>query len=343
MQEIVEKLAQEFSLGNLEDFLRSKNPDFMIYSPPERFYGYEEDVFEEVYKIGELKLKDAKNLWVFAIKTAGELTERSSKKKQYEFAKRIIKNSFINAGIFVFYDDTRNFRFSLVYSVSQGTKSKFSYYKRYTYYVAKGKPYRTFVKALTEVKFESLQDIISAFSVQKLTRDFYIEIQNWYAWALKCAWFPGGILEENLIRLLTRLIFVWFLKERKLVPEQIFKPEFLKGVVKDFGKANYYYNVILQNLFFGTLNRYSKDRRFTRNGEFEINRTEFGVKTLYRYQDKLLIDQRDFLKIFEAVPFVNGGLFECLDEDKRYIDGFSRNEYKRAKLPDFLFLEMNKK
>ena len=111
---------------------------------------------------------------------------------------------------------------------------------------------------------------------------------------------------------------MWFLKERKLVPEQIFEPEFLKGVIKDFGKANYYYNVILQNLFFGTLNRYSQDRRFTRNGEFEINRTEFGVKTLYRYQDKLLIDQRDFLKIFEAVPFVNGGLFECLDEDKRY-------------------------
>ncbi|HDL50656.1 MAG TPA: hypothetical protein ENG37_01420, partial [Firmicutes bacterium] len=61
MQEIVEKLALEFSLENLEDFLRSKNPDFMIYSPPERFYDYKEDVFEEVYKIGELKLKDAKN------------------------------------------------------------------------------------------------------------------------------------------------------------------------------------------------------------------------------------------------------------------------------------------
>ena len=30
-------------------------------------------------------------------------------------------------------------------------------------------------------------------------------------------------------------------------------------------------------------------------------------------------------------------MFECLDKDKDYIDGFSRNDKKRAKLPDYLF------
>ena len=42
------------------------------------------------------------------------------------------------------------------------------------------------------------------------------------------------------------------------------------------------------------------------------------------------------------MPFINGGLFECLDKDKNYIDGFSRNEKKRAKLPDYLFFSDEK-
>ncbi|MCS7163802.1 MAG: hypothetical protein NZ845_02235 [Thermodesulfovibrio sp.] len=50
----------------------------------------------------------------------------------------------------------------------------------------------------------------------------------------------------------------------------------------NFGKGDYYYNVILQNLFFATLNRYPQDRKFTKNGEFFTKREEFGVKTLYR-------------------------------------------------------------
>ncbi len=185
--------------------------------------------------------------------------------------------------------------------------------------------------------FSTLDNIIKSFSTQPLTEEFFTEIQNWYAWALKHAKFPGGILEENLIRLLTRLIFVWFLKEKKLIPDSIFDEEFLGKVVKDFGKGDYYYNVILQNLFFATLNKYPNERGFANHGNFVQNKNDFGVKTLYRYKDKILISEEEFLDIFKDVPFVNGGLFECLDEDKEYIDGFSRNENKRSKIPDFLF------
>ncbi|MDW7998873.1 MAG: hypothetical protein RMI30_05395, partial [Thermodesulfovibrio sp.] len=221
MTEIIESLIEDFSLSNLSNFLLNKNPNFTIYEPPERLYQFEREKFTEVYKIGKLNLSDDKELLAFSIKTAGDLTERSSKKAQYEISKNLLKVSFAPCGIFVFYDDEGNFRFSLVYAVYSGIRATFSHYRRYTYYVAKGKPYRTFLKALKEANFDTLKNIISAFSTQPLTKEFYTEIQNWYAWARRHSLFPGGISEENLIRLLTRLIFVWFLKERKLIPDEI--------------------------------------------------------------------------------------------------------------------------
>src|ERR1035438_7079754 len=50
------------------------------------------------------------------------------------------------------------------------------------------------------------------------------------------------------------------------------------------------------------------------------------------------------LDLFKAIPFLNGGLFECLDKDlgenakPRYvrIDGFSRREDSQPVVPDFL-------
>ena len=338
LEPLIRKLIDNFSLETFSEFLLRKNPDFLVYEPsdvpiPEKF----EDRFSEVYKVGELKLKDGRELVVFGIKTEGELTERSSKKAQFELGKYLLNSEYKDCGIFVFYDNIGNFRFSFIYKTYHGTKAEFSYYKRYTYYVEKGKPYRTFLKALLDVSFDTLESILRAFQTQPLTKEFYTEIQNWFAWALKEAKFPGGILEENLIRLLTRLIFVWFLKEKKLIPEEIFDEEFLKGVVKDFGKADYYYNAILQNLFFATLNRYPHERRFATQEDFLKNGEDVDVKSLYIYRDKILISEEEFIRLFEKVPFINGGLFECLDEGENYIDGFSIEDEHRAKLPDYLF------
>lgn len=348
-KEIVESLCLEFDIDKLKEYLLQKFPNFNPKpgTLPGTFYedGTFNDV-EEVIRIGDVEINNYYSFCVFAIKYSNQLTSRTSKKKQFEIAKKLLRNLLYDAGFFVFFDQNGNFRFSLVYSNPIGTKREYSFYKRYTYYVEKGKPYRTIKKALIEMKTNTLEDIISAFSTLPLTKEFYDEIQRWYAWAIKEAVFPGGKIEENIIRLITRLIFVWFLKERGIIPEQIFDPNFLKNIVKDFGSKDYYYNVILQNLFFATLNNYPEERKFAKNESFPINRTEFMVKNLFRYQDKILIDEDEFLKIFEGVPFINGGLFECLDDFNEdgygYIDGFSRNENRRAKLPDYLFFSDEK-
>lgn len=187
---------------------------------------------------------------------------------------------------------------------------------------------------------------------KELNKNFYKELSNWYFWAIKHISFPGDI-EKNeeirnatsLIRLLTRIIFIWFIKEKGLVDEKLFTPRYLKQILHNFDSNSTdssFYQAILQNLFFATLNQKISERKFAQNGCQSINKKEYGVKTLYRYDDQFAISKEQVLELFKPTPFLNGGLFDCLDKEDeslkvQYADGFSRNPGKRAEVPDFLF------
>ncbi|MGB9638089.1 MAG: Eco57I restriction-modification methylase domain-containing protein, partial [bacterium] len=350
INEALENLIKDFSIKNLQEFISLKRNDAHL---DKEYINIPDDSkfqdFDNIVYVSRFNLPDAKEFQVFAIKTNFELSERSSKKKQFELAKTILKNGFIDAGFFVFYDDNKNFRFSLVFRTYDINKTEFSYYKRYTYYVQRDKLNKTFRKQLSEAKFDTLKNIINAFSIQPLTKEFYTEIEYWYAWALESNDVQFGNnsrKEENLIRLITRLIFVWFLKQKGLVNEVLFDDNELSKIVKDFKKGNYYYNVILQNLFFATLNRPIKERGWALDKGYPINKSNFGVRNLFRYEKFLNIDIEEFMKLYEDIPFVNGGLFECLDrevikedgsKDYVFIDGFTRRENDRAKIADEFF------
>jgi len=193
----------------------------------------------------------------------------------------------------------------------------------------------------------------TVFDVSILNKQFYQELANWYFWAIKEVEFPDDV-EKNeetrnaisTIRLITRLIFIWFIKERNLVPSELFDEKALKNVLKGFdpqGKEKgVYYNAILQNLFFGTLNQSMDKRKFAEDGTYHENRKHYGVKNVFRYSNLFSIPEKEALKLFSTVPFLNGGLFDCLDkEDEKgkvqYVDGFSRDKKKRALVPDYLF------
>src|SRR5690606_31561200 len=128
--------------------------------------------------------------------------------------------------------------------------------------------------------YASLDSIQEAFSVEKLTKQFYNELFAWYQWALSDeigVTYPNNTktsdddrfkLEEQVIRLITRLLFVWFIKQKKLVPEYLFNTDELAKTLKDFDCTSLengnYYNAILQNLFFATLNKEISEREFAK-------------------------------------------------------------------------------
>jgi 23S rRNA G2445 N2-methylase RlmL len=221
------------------------------------------------------------------------------------------------------------------------------------------KPHAGHVRILRDLAGHNAQNFdelhkkwLDVLDVNILNKKFYGELSNWYFWAIQNVKFPDDIENDeevrnstNLIRLITRIIFIWFIKEKGLVPENLFDESELQAILKDFNKQGkgYYYNAILQNLFFGTLNQKTDDRKFAKDSDFLSNRNEYGVKGLYRYANMFKIEnEKDICELFKDIPFLNGGLFDCLDkedEDKKvkYIDGFSRNKNKIAKVPDFLF------
>jgi len=229
-------------------------------------------------------------------------------------------------------------------------------------------PHRAHIEILLDLSFDELKrkheftnfvELHLAWQktldTKELNKRFYKKLYNWYAWAKQYAWFPQIRPEkemlderthqsESLIRLLTRLLFVWFMKEKGLINPDLFNLHKLKNILKDFkGPGSdlcIYYKAILQNLFFATINKPVPDRKVINSG---YNPKEYGDPLVYRYKE-LFAESRKILDYFENIPFLNGGLFDCLDQKKDdknlteiRLDGFSTKKYKQPKLPDKLF------
>ncbi len=234
-------------------------------------------------------------------------------------------------------------------------------------------PHRAHVEILADLSFDSLRDRHDfsnfvtlhaawqkSLDSSELNKRFFLEVANWYFWALNHIQFPKDAPKQDgedhisVIRLITRLMFVWFVKEKGLVPDLLFDerklPQILNGFSPDGGsprpsdgrgargEGSVFYRAILQNLFFATLNTEMDKRGWTREEQ------NFMAHSLYRFRE-LFQKPADALGLFKNIPFLNGGLFECLDKDlgehakPRYvrIDGFSRRADSQAVVPDFLF------
>lgn len=213
---------------------------------------------------------------------------------------------------------------------------------------------------------------MQVFSNELLTKKFYSELSDWYAWAVQVVRFPNDLNttdddekfnHESCIRLITRLIFVWFLKQKHLIPEEFFDEDYIRDhFIENFDphdrenmlynpEKSKYYRLILQNLFFAMLNcpivEEGKDtannRKFRGDHQYGIKRDGYNVNNLMRYKADFKEGGADeFVQTANNnVPFLNGGLFDCLDDkpNKLYYDGFSEHEksLERLYLPDWLF------
>lgn len=251
------------------------------------------------------------------------------------------------------------------------------------------KPHRAHIEILFDLsieellrvhKFTNFVELHNAWQktldTKELNKRFYRELSNWYFWAMHEVTFPGASMEadnrgifqqedkvrehnaKNLIRLLTRILFIWFIKEKNLVPDELFDEKYIKehlinnfepskkmrcASAADSAPMSKYYRAILQNLFFATLNQTVGKREFRKEGQ------QMNVTNLMRYESYFK-NFKAFLKLVEdIVPFMNGGLFECLDapdpvlKGKKggdviiYEDGFSDRKDNTLCVPDYIF------
>lgn len=273
--------------------------------------------------------------------------------------------------VFVPEDNNDNYRFSLIEITLEAADNSarvtrnYSNPRRYSYFLGKGIAYYTPNKYLNEKgRVVDPDDLRSRFSVEVLTKEFYQELSDWYAWAIKIIRFPNDLNDkadddkfnnESAIRLITRLIFVWFLKQRHLIPDEFFDEKYIAdNLIKDFNpntkvdlfyksSESKYYKAILQNLFFAMLNspitpEGSKElsERHFRNGRGDYDNNKLMRYESYFKNPQLFVDLAN-----RTVPFLNGGLFDCLDDKDNdlYYDGFSDREAVKKSLivPDYLF------
>ena len=332
---------------------------------------------KEALSLGKISLSDGETIAVYEV----ELNDKVDIERNRRGIRDMLTSDWRNmgyAGAFVFgyRKDESVLRFSYV-SETWGFNKQGEYEKvstdtmRYTYLLGKGRGCRTAIDQFTTLKSskQTLSDITAAFSVEALTKQFYGELFDWYLWAIAPATgisFPNNTsiedddredIETKIIRMITRIMFVWFIKQKNLVPNRLFDPEYIHTILKDFDEKSTtngnYYNAILQNLFFATLNRAIEDEEGNKRKFATASKRD--IKTLYRYEELFTISEQQVIDMFAEVPFLNGGLFECLDKTKTIdgveqaynFDGFSRNDrtfadgrYRyRAVVPNALFFD----
>ncbi len=311
----MDKLIPSFSVENAISFFKKNIRSFKTVSEDFSHILKSDDLekFSLVKKIGEASLDGSGDLLVFTAKFNGDLSERTSKKIQFEIAKKILKNDFKDGAIFIFYDKTGNFRFSFIRRNYGDKENKHTNWKRYTYFVDKEKTNKTFKDRIGNCTFSSLDEIQEAFSVEKLNKEFYQNIakafysliggkikinskEEDYKLTLKLPSVSDtdkSVHQKFAVRLVGRTIFCWFLKNKvsanglPLLPQGWLSS---KVVVEVNNNQHNYYHAILEKLFFEVLNKRIENR------------------------------PTNLPSGHENIPYLNGGLFEAVYDDFYEVD-----------------------
>lgn len=173
----------------------------------------------------------------------------------------------------------------------------------------------------------------SVFSISVLNKNFYEDIIAWFNNAVKGIKIPDQTAgserhKDFTVRLIARLIFIWFLKELKVVKDELLLPEFENGeendLIKPNSKGTAYYKFILQNLFFNALNSEKKERD---KKVFDVYAANFA-------------DEKSIKDAIFFSPYLNGGLFDIHPNDWCEIDKKGNHLVNNAfSVPDHLLLK----
>ena len=285
-------LNQAYERASFLKFLRSFLDDFSqdiepLYMPTKSQFaqdcfrlGHDNSLDLEVYEIHHTSTNDAR---VGIAKEAFKL---------------LFSESLSNRALVVFVPEgSKQWRLSLLQIEAEvnekgRVEKTYSNPRRHSYLLGEGGSLTTPQKFLFEMgpiqarkdgnkQLSAVEDLQSRFSVEALTKEFYNKLYNWYLWAVEPSTgvtFPNLVntskddrddIAIKIIRLITRLLFVWFIKQKKLVPAEIFDETELNKILANFDpqseKDGKYYNAILQNLFFATLNNEIDNAALCRN------------------------------------------------------------------------------
>lgn len=296
---ILEKLSNSFNRDNLVNFLRSSSGKFKPEKADYNHYLEKASFIKDFFKLGKIDFEDGRRLIALVGQVDKELTSHSSKQKQYEIAKQVLKTENLDAGIFVFHDALGHFRFSLITAQYTGAKREFSSFRRYTYFVSPDEPAHTFITQIGKADFSSIEKILEAFSVEPVTKEFFRDYRRIFEETENTITLDWSVEQKRLYtqRFFNRLMFLAFL-ERKGWLNFNGRKDYLRALFADYheneeNKRVTFHRSRLNTLFFWGLNNPRGDER-TRSEFTELQR---------RIGD---------------VPYLNGGLFDKESDDETW-------------------------
>jgi len=299
---VLESIVDEFSVEKFNLFFRRKTTNYTETMDDYSYYNDED--FSEGLKLGEINFSNKDSITIFSFQVNRQLTDRSGKRAQYEKAKKILKGKFISAGIFIYYDRFGNFRFSLIYPESIGTRRIWSNFRRFTYFVSSDFTNKTFYKQIGDVEFKDLSKIKSAFSITAVTDMFYREFFEIYQKIVENTRQVNDIettekARDFILLFAIRTIFLGFIQKKKwLGNNERFMLDFFQDYKERlFGRDEFYFRW-LTPLFFEALNSPQYTKVAYRNNDFSP----------------------DMESILQKAPYLNGGLF-------REKHGFDDNDW----------------
>ncbi|MDZ7723239.1 MAG: DNA methyltransferase [candidate division KSB1 bacterium] len=285
-------VVNSFSRTHLLRFFRTAHSGF---KPSDQDFSHYDDRkdsrFTRIEKLGEIEFDEIQRFVVVTARTKGELTERNSKKRQYELGKKILKHELYDAGIFVFHDDSGHFRFSLIVAQYFGKQRQYSNFRRYTYFVSPDYANKTFLNQVGRADFSSIDKILQAFSIEAVSNEFYNEFKPKFdAIAEQVQGTDDVELKQDFALLFViRIIFLGFVQKKGwLGKTKQFIQNYWKEYQQKFSDSNQFYLDWLEPFFFQALN------------------SPPGRKVLYQNNDF----SPETEAILQNAPFLNGELFK---------------------------------
>lgn len=285
---------------NTDDFLR-----FVTGFLPEDFVEKEEDIlikkdrYKEITRAKVIGFCKSLDVHVLVMDHKRENDPRIAIATD---AFKILADHWIHKALVIFKNsESENYRFSyLTISLDLNEKNKavkkYSNARRFSFYLGTHAKVKTPEQQLVKKgRVKDSEDLLSRFSIEVVNKQFYLEVAKHFDELVSGNsenFVLPGVSKENVnirksfaVRLIGRLMFCWFLKQKRSDKDQLIPDGLLSSkIVSD----NYYHDVV-EPLFFGALNT--------------------------------SLDSRDIRSdLFDKVPYLNGGLFSPQSDDYYELD-----------------------
>jgi len=248
---------------------------------------------DRIYGLGYLRDADGKEIGLYYT----NVTKGDVRHKRVGFRKMMKKYTDfgVDAAITVF-ADKEHWRLSYMCDLKGGVTAA----KRFSYIMGDGGMYVTPVDRLSELagKRIKLEDIHDAFSVEALSDEFFKAYHDHYdiiVAALARQGKTGAVYHDYVKKMMGRIVFLHFLQKKGWLNGN---PTFLRDLFFFSPHKDDFLDQVLEPLFFGIFN------------------TEKGQR------EKLFASEhwdKNLLKEWESMPYLNGGLFERDEIDKMAI------------------------